>query len=419
MRRPARAPRWLPLALGAALASTAAAEPDEGPAVELVYTAPVETSLEAPDLRPPARVWLELIRTAHRTIDLEQMYAVSRPGGRLEGVIDALEEAAARGVRIRMLVEKKMLRASDPPTLERLRRVPGLQLHVLEFRKVAGRDAIVHAKFLVVDGVRAFLGSQNFDWRSLEHVHETGVRIDDAAIAARLEAIFEHDFAAARAQAGQDPAPAPLDGDGALSDDKVRLVASPPDLLPPGIGASLRELPRLLGRARREITLQILTYSTHGHGGKRFHAVDDALRAAAARGVTVRLLVSDWGTGREALADLRALAALPTVKVKVVTLPQAAAGCIPFARVIHSKTVVIDGQVAWAGTSNLEAGYLDSSRNVELVVEDAPFAARLGRLQEQLWRSPYAAPLRAVGDYPKPVRECPLPERPPLPPPAH
>src|SRR5262245_42233382 len=155
------------MVLLSAIPSPAAEPPRERsaalPDVELVYTAPVETSLAAPDLRSPARVWLELLRSAKRTIDIEEMYAVSRPGEPLEGVIDALEEAARRGVEIRFLLEQKMLRASDPPTLERLRRVPGLRLVTVDFRKVLGRDAIIHAKFLVVDGLRGYLGSQNFD----------------------------------------------------------------------------------------------------------------------------------------------------------------------------------------------------------------------------------------------------------------
>jgi len=36
-------------------------------------------------------------------------------------------------------------------------------------------------------------GSQNFDWRSLEQIIETGLRIDNIVAAAQLQAIFEMD----------------------------------------------------------------------------------------------------------------------------------------------------------------------------------------------------------------------------------
>ena len=50
----------------------------EVPGLELVYTAPVETKLEAADLRAPVEVWVEMINSAKKTLEFGQMYAVSK-----------------------------------------------------------------------------------------------------------------------------------------------------------------------------------------------------------------------------------------------------------------------------------------------------------------------------------------------------
>ena len=132
--------------------------------------------------------------------------------------------------------------------------------------------------------------------------------------------------------------------------------------------------------------------------------IDDALRAAHARGVKIRLMVSNWNTEAPAIDYLKSLAVLPGVEVRIVTLPQASAGFIPYARVVHSKMMVVDGQVAWIGTSNWAGGYLDKSRNLELVVRDETFALRVRELHRQTWDSPYAAPIDIMRTYPRPVK---------------
>ena len=55
--------------------------------------------------------------------------------------------------------------------------------------------------------------------------------------------------------------------------------------------------------------------------------------------------------------------------------------------------MTIDGRIGWVGTSNWEGGYLDTSRNVELVFRDAGMAQQIGDMQTTLWNSAYAKPL--------------------------
>ncbi|MGA9704528.1 phospholipase D-like domain-containing protein [Pseudomonas sp.] len=373
------------------------------PGFELVHTVPVETALGTPDLRQPGPVWSALFDGARTRIDIGQFYAADHPGSVMEQVIERLEAAGKRGVKIRFLLEEKGLKLSEPATLERLRAIPNLTFRVVPYARVSG--GIIHAKYMVVDGKQAFVGSQNFDWRSLEHIHETGLRISDATVVGQVQAIFEQDWNAQQALTANQPVPLPVAGQEPPRTGNY-LVASPQRYNPPGVGDSQLELPRLLGEAKKEVRVQLLDYAPLSYGPDKtrpyYAVIDNAVRAAAARGVSVKLMVSNWNTDKLELPYLKSLAVLPNVQIKIVTLPQARQGFIPYARVIHSKTMEIDGQVAWIGTSNWLGGYLDNSRNLEVVMRSEAMAQRVGQLHEQLWDGPYAKPLNVVDDYPEP-----------------
>jgi phosphatidylserine/phosphatidylglycerophosphate/cardiolipin synthase-like enzyme len=394
------------LSLTLAVAPYAAADFRVG-AFELVHTVPVETSLATPDLREPSAVWSEMFDAAKQEIVIAQFYVASQRGSRFDSVIDHLAAAGARGVRIRFLMEERGKSASDMATIERLRAIPNLDFRFMEYGKLSA-NGIIHAKYLVVDGHAAYLGSQNFDWRSFAHIHETGVRIDDPVIAGQMQQIFEFDWAAQAALAHGQPVPPVRRDAAAPAHANGYVVASPAAYTPAQVGDSQAELVKLLGEARHDVDIQLLDYAPLSHGPDHtrpyYAVIDDALRAAHARGVKIRLMVSNWNTEAPAIDYLKSLAVLPGVEVRIVTLPQASAGFIPYARVVHSKMMVVDGQVAWIGTSNWAGGYLDKSRNLELVVRDETFALRVRELHRQTWDSPYAAPIDIMRTYPRPVK---------------
>lgn len=373
------------------------------PGFELVHTVPLDTELASADLRQPGPVWIELFDGAKSTIDIGQFYAADHPGSVLEQVIERLEAAGKRGVKIRFLLEEKGIRLSEASTLERLRAIPNLTLRVLPYGQLSG--GIIHAKYMVVDGQQAFVGSQNFDWRSLEHIHETGLRITDATVVGQVQAIFDQDWQAQAALTAHSAVPLPMAGQPPARSGNY-LLASPQRYNPPGVGDSQLELPRLLSEAKHEVRVQLLDYAPLSYGPDKtrpyYAVIDNAVRAAAARGVSIKLMVSNWNTDALELPYLKSLAVLPNVQIKIVTLPQAKQGFIPYARVIHSKTLEIDGQVAWVGTSNWLGGYLDNSRNLEVVMRSEAMAKRIGQLHEQLWDGPYAKALDVTATYPAP-----------------
>jgi phosphatidylserine/phosphatidylglycerophosphate/cardiolipin synthase-like enzyme len=381
------------------------------PGYELVQTAPVETPLHSDDLRSAAQVWTELFDNAKSEIVIGQFYAVVKPGSVFDKVVERLEAAGKRGVKIRFLLDQKGVGLSEKPTIERLKAIPNLEFRVLDFNKLTG-NGIIHAKYLVVDGATAFIGSQNFDWRSFEHIHETGLRITDPKVVGQVLAIFNQDWRAQALTSGGQIAPV-LNVKTAMADihQNAFLLSSPNQYNPAGVGDSESGLPALLAEAKSEVRIQLLDYAPLSYGPKGtrpyYAVIDNAVRAAANRGVKIKLMVSNWNLEQPAQVYLKSLAILPNVEIRVVTLPVASTGFIPFARVIHSKTMVIDNQVAWVGTSNWSGGYFDLSRNLEVVMRNEKMAQRLLALQEQTWNSSYAQPLDINKQYPKPVKGSP------------
>lgn len=372
---------------------------------ELVYTAPTETQLQAEDLRRSDEVWREMFATAEQRIDIAQFYVANQTGSRLDAVLHALREAGERGVKIRFLMEEKGLRNSTPETLEQLKSIPGLELRLMPFGKLSG--GIIHAKYFVVDDRQAFVGSQNFDWRALEHIQETGLRISDASVVAQIAAVFNQDWQAQALLAdGQPVPPVPQAAESHDLRSGNYLVASPRNWNPPGVIDSQAALPQLLASAKNSIRVQVMDYAPLSYGPQRsrpfYPLIDNALRSAAARGVHIELMVANWNTDRPDIDWLKSLALVPGVQVKIVTIPPASSGFIPYARVIHSKIMILDDRLAWIGTSNWRGGYFDNSRNLELVMNNESMAQRLDQLYQQLWHSPYAAALRIDYDYPPP-----------------
>jgi phosphatidylserine/phosphatidylglycerophosphate/cardiolipin synthase-like enzyme len=381
------------------------------PGYELVHTVPLETTLATPDLRDAATVWSELFDQAKSEIVIGQFYVVNQAGSAFERVVERLAAAGQRGVKIRFLLDQKGVGLSEPATIAQLKAIPNLDLRIIDFNKLTG-NGIIHAKYLVVDRAVAYVGSQNFDWRAFSHIHETGLRISDAKVVGQVQAIFDQDWRAQALSAQGQTVPVlnskPVAADYAQA---AYLLASPNAYNPAGVGDSESGLPALLAEARSEVRIQLLDYAPLSYGPKGtrpyYAVIDNAVRSAANRGVKIKLMVSNWNLEMPAQSYLKSLAMLPNVEIRVVTLPVASSGFIPFARVIHSKTMVIDGKLGWVGTSNWSGGYLDLSRNLEVVMRNEKMAQRLAALHEQTWSSAYAQPLDINKVYAKPSKGSP------------
>jgi len=377
------------------------------PGFELVETIPVETSLGIGSTRDAIAVWCEMFDAAREEIALEQFYIADKPGDAFDKVQGCLVAAGQRGVKIRFLLDGSN-KFSDPASVERVLNIPNLELRRLDFGKLRPQG-IIHAKFMLVDRKVGFVGSHNYDWRAFAHIHETGLRITDAGIVSQMQAIFDHDWNAERTLA-QGKELVPLNAGKVLADDSKEawLVASPNAFNPAGVGDSESELVRQLAGATNEVRVLLYDYSVTAYGPNNTHpyydTIDRAVRAAAVRGVKIKLLLSATNADRYRQAYLKSLAMMPNVEIRLVTIPVASTGPIPYARLTHSKTMSIDGKVAWIGTSNWSGGYLDASRNLEIVLRNAKMAQRIAATHEQMWNSAYAQPLDTNRDYSAPQR---------------
>jgi phosphatidylserine/phosphatidylglycerophosphate/cardiolipin synthase-like enzyme len=374
--------------------------------LSLVETSPVETTLDHPDIPEAHQVWVEMIAGSEQRLDLAQFYISDQAGGRLEPVLDAIRAAAKRGVQVRILADAKFHR-TYPETLDALAKKRNIEVVIFDVEAHMG--GVLHAKYFLVDGREAYLGSQNFDWRSLEHVQELGVRTDQPELVRGLVDIFEADWALAggtpREQAFAPPAepyafPVTISLEG--GDVHATLAASPTGWLPDEQLWDLPQLVALIDGAQERVRIQLLNYKTSDYQGRYFDELDAAIRRAAARKVHVEILVADWSMKRWTIEGLQSLQCMPRIEVKLVTIPEHSAGFIPFARVVHAKYLVVDGERAWLGTSNWGRDYFHASRNVGLVVDGAVFASQLDGFFEDLWSSEYALTVDPGASYEAP-----------------
>lgn len=360
--------------------------------LRLYETAPLETNLAHEGWPATHEVWIERIDAAASSIALAHFYASDREGSRLGPVVEALERAAARGVHVRFLADAKF-QSTYPETLARLDAWEGMEVRTLDLSTTTG--GVLHAKFMLLDARYTCLGSANFDWRALEHIQELGVELDSAAVARAFTVVFDADWA----RAGGEPVAAegvradvfPVElsvGDGALA--RVTPVFSPERLLPTGATWDLPRLVAAIDGARERVCLQLLSYQTTDREGRYFAELESALRRAAARGCDVRLMLADWSKRKWTIEGLQSLQALPRVTVKLVTIPQAKEGFIPFARVAHAKYLVCDGKESWIGTSNWSREYFHESRNVGVMIESEAVGKQLEAFFASGWESEYA-----------------------------
>jgi len=372
--------------------------------IRLVASVPEETDLAVPGVASAKDVWVDMITRATTSIDVAQMYVQSKGGPDLEPVLVALEKAAKRGVLIRMLFSEQMIK-SDVGALARLKAMPNTQVRTIDLRAL-NQGGIMHAKYWVLDGSEVYVGSQNLDWSSLSQIHETGVWVRNAALALQLDQIFNVDWNAA----GKSELPASLPFADTNTNSQVELVASPSLMNPIGIPYSLDVLRGLIKSSKKSLKISLMDYSTfEGPLGAQkentWKKIDTELRSAAARGVKIKMAVSHWNQDKPEITSIQDLSKVPGIEIKIVTIPVRSTGFIPYARVLHSKFMVVDDTVLWVGTSNWSQDYFEKSRDVELVIRREDFAQKVAQMHAKLWNEPYAVPVKSAFAYPLPRKE--------------
>ncbi len=379
-------------------------------AITLVESVPVETELGDTATVRTVDAWLDMIQHARHRIDMEQFYFSFKPGTQLQSVVDALIAAARRGVQIRWIADGKFYRIY-PEMLDSLNTYRNIEVRIIHTYNQMG--GVQHAKFFIVDESEVFVGSQNFDWRALEHIHELGVRIRSPKLARLITRIFEIDWQLAGGKSLGAALPSSLPAEERITPDnplhlpfrgdRVALYPSfsPVGYFPEGLLSDEAAILRLLKQARQSVVIQLLSYNPEYHQ-EYYGTLEVALREAAARGVTVHLLVSNWNKREPGVSYLKSLEVLPNISVRFTNIPEWSGGFIPFARVEHCKFMVVDDSTVYLSTANWAHSYFYASRNWGVTFHSPALAQIVKRIFMRSWNSAYAEPVNPCQTYQPP-----------------
>jgi len=399
--------------------------------LKIVESVPEETGYGSALTERPQKVWLDMINSAKETLDFEQYYIAEQPGEVLTPVLEAIKTAIGRGVKVRFLVGSNMMRESGKPLAE-LRKA-GAETAVINFGK-AFKGGVQHTKFFIADGKEVYVGSQNFDWRSLKHIHEIGVRINSRRAAKDFGIIFEDDWQIAmqdtddknlskeeKSKAKEEakaralkiiegiktsnPITSKKPETALLNGKKVKysLAFGPIGFINKGFDTELSAMLKIINGAKKTLSGQVMTYHLDEYGSGRWEELDKAFRAAGARGVKVNLVFADWTMGKaKSDADIKSLAKAKNISVKIASLKEHSSGFIPFARVQHSKYLTADGNRSYISTSNWGPTYFTTSRGAGIVIYGAEGSRVLNDVFKKIWNGPFAELVDQDKEY-KPV----------------
>lgn len=161
---------------------------DYFPALERHGSEVVQAIGSTPD-EPFSQIYVTLlsaINSAETEILLTNAYFVPDPQ-----LLDALIRAAARGVDVKLIVpsttDSSLVFHAGRSNYEPLLR-GGVRLY-------ERREALLHAKTAVIDGVWSTVGSTNLDWRSFLHNQELTAVILGPEFGEKMRAAFDRDLA--------------------------------------------------------------------------------------------------------------------------------------------------------------------------------------------------------------------------------
>ena len=310
------------------------------------WAARLGCALGLPPPRPGAAVFdrdgaqaldsaLALIAGARDRLDVATFILGGRGDGVAAAFVDAMATAAARGVRVRLLLDGLASRHAD------LRALAARGIEARFFRPLfVRRDGTPfnlrdHRKLIVADGARLWSGGRNLAREYFEDAPGAPAWLDlsfraDGEAAADVARLFERDW---QDRPGQAPAPGPAWPQAA--DGGLQLLPSGPELADDCAHAVLVD-----ACFRAESAISAVT---------PYFVPDDALaqafRLAAVRGVAVDIVLPAASNHRLAdIARARAMRELAAAGVRFHLLP----------RMVHAKAVVVDAALAICGSTNLD-----------------------------------------------------------------
>ncbi len=108
------------------------------------------------------------------------------------GIEQALINAAKRGVHVQVILPSPRSGSSDSNS-QGINTIKQGGVQVKEDTRL-----YMHAKIIVVDGQKAFVGSENISTQSLDKNRELGVLVADGSVLTTLQQTFQQDWSDSR-----------------------------------------------------------------------------------------------------------------------------------------------------------------------------------------------------------------------------
>jgi len=364
--------------------------------------------------------WKELLNLSESSIELAGMYwtlrgsdVFSHPSDwQGEDIFKNIKSVVSeRGIKLR-IAQNQPSKGQPNLDTEDLQRTVGAEVRNLDFTRLMGAG-ILHTKLWLVDNKHFYVGSANFDWRSLTQVKEVGVLVKNCpCLAEDIAKIWEVYW-----ELGAPGAVVPSAWPASLSTQintlmpvsvvnpelSVSISSSPPPFCPQGRDSDIAAILDIISSAKQVVRVAVMDYfpaTIYTSNTTFWPLIDDALRKAAVeRGVRVELLMSEWDHTRPAmikyLASLQALDGVTHnthIKVRLFRVPATADQAkIPFGRVNHNKYLVTE-QKGFVGTSNWSADYFISTGGIGFVFS-GPLRDELDNIFTRDWNSSYSRDL--------------------------
>ncbi|KJH45904.1 phospholipase D domain protein [Dictyocaulus viviparus] len=308
-------------------------------------------------------------------------------------------------------------------------------------------SGVLHTKSWVVDGKHLYVGSANFDWRSLTQVKELGIAVFNCPCLAddlrKLHKIYWK-MGAPRAKI---PKSWPTTYDTSAYHERPTTVpqrngnqavyfsASPPGFQSCHRESDIDAMVKLIDEAEKSLNMAVMDYapttlylkplnshlnltnSLKGRAHFRWHGrLDEAIRRAAFdRQVKVRFMLSRWShTYARFYSYLHSLQDLSSqlqclkingkcirrgsIEVRLIQVPDMQYGVIPYSRVYHNKYFVTEKAV-YVGTSNWTPDYWKYTAGIGMIIRPDDISQKsfivkqFNQIFERDWNSNYTIPL--------------------------
>lgn len=357
---------------------------------------------------------LDLLGNATTSLDLS-LYTLTNTA-----LGQAIREAVARGVRVRILLEGAPVGGIDSEQWGIVQRLAptGAQVHFLvdnTSRDIQERYRFAHAKYAILDGRTVLVSTENWGASAFPTWEATGSRgwlvaVEHPPLAAYFTRVFEEDFDARRRDVH------PL-AEMAVNPTVPRThapAARAPRFPPVSISGPFRVLPvigpdttlageTILGALRgagRSIHAEV--FYAHTSWGPFPNLYLEELIAAARRGVEVRILLdASWYNVDEddpidnddTVRYVNGVAAAEGLDLQAKLVDLAAHGLTQ----LHAKGLVVDGRVVLVSSVNWNRNSPTANREAGLLVENEALAAYFEDVFAWDWKGDVTPPFADAG----------------------